>query len=125
MTDIRYLPGTPLYEQRRATESTHMSKLEAIFDHLLTRASATGRDQHADLPGGARLAVRVAGGQTVVSVARSPQRVGDTEAVTFKRICRVPDGARRIPADGQAERVVSGKMWNMIGWVWGEEETSP
>jgi hypothetical protein len=97
-------------------------KLEAVYDHLLSKATRTGRDAHADLAGGARLAVRVWEGQIALTIARSPQRVGDRELITFVQLCRVPEGARRIPAEGQAERTVDGRAWYIVGFVWSLED---
>lgn len=95
--------------------------LEALYDHLLSRAQRTHQDVRADLPGGARLAVRAAAGVITLTVARTPQRVGDVEALTFYRICRVPPFARRIPETGQATRAADGKTWHLVGWTWREE----
>ena len=96
-------------------------KLEAVYDHLLTKATRSGQDEHADLKGGARLALRVMDGQIALTIARSPQRVGDRELITFRQICRVPETAKRIPETDQAARRVEGKTWWTIGWVWTEE----
>lgn len=96
-------------------------KLEAVYDHLLTKATRSGQDEHADLKGGARLALRVMDGQIALTIGRSPQRVGDRELITFRQICRVPETARRIPTEGQAQREVDGKTWYVVGFVWSLE----
>lgn len=98
-------------------------KLEAVYDHLLTQATRTGRDEHADLKGGARLAVRVWDGMIALTIARSPQRVGDRELITFQQICRVPATAKRVPAEDQAQRKdADGKNWWVVGFVWSLED---
>lgn len=98
-------------------------KLEAIYDHLLTTATRTGRDEHVDLKGGARLAVRVWDGKIALTIARSPQRVGDRELITFRQICRVPERARRIPDENQAQRTDGdGRAWWVVGFVWSMED---
>lgn len=97
-------------------------KLEAIYDHLVSRATRSGRDEHVDLGGGARLAVRVWDGQIALTIARSPQRVGDRELITFVQVCRVPTKARRIPPQDQKQREVDGKVWWVVGFTWRVQE---
>lgn len=100
-------------------------KLEAIYDHLVSKATRSGRDAHADLAGGARLVVRVWDGQIALTIARSPQKVGDRELITFRQICRVPETARRIPAEDQAQRTdADGRAWWVVGFVWAINETA-
>lgn len=98
-------------------------KLEAVYDHLLSKAKRSGNDERVDLKGGARLAVRVWDGQIALTVARSPQRVGVRELITFRQICRVSETAKRIPSEGQAQRTDDeGKVWHVVGFVWRRED---
>ena len=100
-------------------------KLEVVYDHLLSKATRTGADERIDLKGGARLALRVWDGQIALTIARSPQRVGDRELITFRQICRVPERARRIPEEDQAQRKdADGKSWWVVGFVWTIEAES-
>src|SRR5262245_37382686 len=92
-------------------------KLATLFAHLHSQAQRTGRDQHATLAGGARIAVRVADGETTLTLARSPQRVGDREIITFKAQCGVPADAQRWPQEGQQEVEREGKHW--CAWRFG------
>jgi hypothetical protein len=103
-----------LYEQRRAIERTCMSKLELIYDQLLTRATQSGTDQAANLAHGARLAVRYRASITTVTISRDQKRVGDTEIVTFRRVCRVPADAERIPSEGQGKK----GGWHYVAFRW-------
>jgi hypothetical protein len=81
-----------------------MSKIAQLYNHLLSRAQATGDLQRADLRGGARLYVRCEADTITVSFARRSKHLSDTEIVTFRRHCDVPASAERLPASGQAER---------------------
>lgn len=100
-------------------------KLALLYDHLLTRAVKTGEDQHADLKGGARLAVRARDGVITVSFCRPHKRLGDIEEVTFRAVCQVPASAVRIPAEGQKERLASAVVWYIVAYRWTEPTLQP
>ena len=95
-------------------------KLEALYDHLLTRATRSGQDQGADLPGGARLAVRVKDRVVTLSIARKDKPVGDRELITFRACCQVPAGATRLPAEGQERLTRDGATWHRVAFRWEE-----
>jgi hypothetical protein len=110
-----------------------MSQIARIYNHLLSRAQATGDVQKADLRGGARLYVRCEDGAITVSFARKSKNLSDTEIVTFRRHCDVPAAAERLPASGQAEREVMvqvedqehgpievSETWHVVGYRWEE-----
>lgn len=98
-----------------------MTKLDALFAHLLARARATGQLQSATLHGGARVVVQVKGSQVAVSIGRTPAKVGSTEEVTFRRLFQIPAHARRLPSSGQATKVRDDATWHVIGWTFDEE----
>jgi hypothetical protein len=95
-------------------------KLDLLYQHLHRRAVATGLDQRSDLPGGARLTVRVRGDTTTLTIARRSARVGATEEITFCRQCSVPAGATRIPepTDEQRTKHDKGSTWYLIAYRW-------
>jgi hypothetical protein len=96
-----------------------MPRLSAIKAHLLARAKATGIDQRVDLTKGARVSVRATDGQVWITFSRCEKPLGDTELATFIAHCAVPNGARRIPAEGQ--RVMTdteGRTWHQVGYHW-------
>jgi hypothetical protein len=112
-----------------------MSNLADIYAELLRNAHRTGQDRHADLPRGARLAVRVeaisveghdiscpdqviTGYQITLTIARKNARVGDRELETFKRECRVPPDALRWPAEGQKETEREGARYWIVAFRW-------
>lgn len=74
-------------------------KLATLFTHLHQRAVATGQWHGAELPGGARVDVKITDGTTQVIFSRLEKRVGTTELTTFKLHCAIPDDASRDPAD--------------------------
>lgn len=90
-------------------------KLELLYDQLLTRAASSGRDQAANLPGGARLAVRCRDRVTTVTISRDGKNVGDVELITFRRICKVPETAERIPKEGQG--LHAGRHYVAFRWT--------
>ena len=94
--------------------------LSSIYTELHRRAALTGEDRAIDLKGGARLAVRVQGDVTTLTISRQKKRVGDTELITFKRDCNVPETAARIPAEGQGQH---GDAW-YIAFRWREDGTT-
>jgi hypothetical protein len=97
-----------------------MPTLINMYTHLLDRARASGQDRHVDLHGGARVAVRVKDGLITVSIARTPQRLGDVEIITFHKHFQIPAHAVRFPEEGQAKRTVDKTDWWMIGWTWAD-----
>jgi hypothetical protein len=114
-----------------------MSKIAQLYNHLLSRAQATGDVQKADLRGGARLYVRCEDGAITVSFARKSKNLSDTEIVTFRRHCDVPAAAERLPASGQAERKTTARIddaehgpidvletWHVVGYRWSTDHAT-
>lgn len=96
--------------------------LSNLYTELHRRAAASGEDRALDLKGGARLAVRVQGNVTTLTIARKEKPLGATEIETFKRDCGVPVGAERLPDAGQRLRVRDGVTWHTISYRWAEGE---
>jgi hypothetical protein len=97
--------------------------LADLFLQLRIQAERTGEDRRLDLKNGARLSVRVLNEVVTLTISRQKKRVGDTELITFRRDCNVPDGAARYPAKGQNPREVDGVTWWCITYRWREEIT--
>jgi hypothetical protein len=95
--------------------------LSSIYTELHRNAARTRTDRAMELKGGARLAVRVSAGVVTLTISRKGKRVGDTELITFKRECNVPDDAIRFPLDEQGTRTVDGILWFYIAYRWREE----
>ena len=95
--------------------------LDALYAHLHRRAQATGQHQHADLRGGARLAVAVDGAWTAVTFSRKGKPLRDTEIVVFRRCCGVPATALRNPLDGQRQHEHDGAQWHAVSYRWKEQ----
>jgi len=90
--------------------------LSGIYLDLWRTAQETGQDAARDLNGGARLAVRVAGDVTTLTISRRAKHVGAVELRTFVRDCGVPSDAARYPADGQGQH---GESW-YVAFRWAE-----
>lgn len=98
-----------------------MAAIADIYQHLLQRATATGRDQASDLPGGARLAVRSAHGATAVTFSRKGKRLNDGELAGFHAHCQIPETAKRVPGDSfiQGTRTVKEPDGDVTYWFVG------
>lgn len=97
--------------------------LAGIYLDLWRTAQETGHDAARDLHGGARLAVRVQGDVTTLTISRQKKRVGDVELKTFLRDCGVPSTAVRFPQEGQNPREADGVTWWYVAYRWREEAT--
>jgi hypothetical protein len=95
--------------------------LRDLYRHLAQRAAATGTDRAQTLRSGARIAVRVRGGATTLTLARRDKPVGDVEITTFRQHCDVPPHATRVPAEGQRTRVADGTTWHYLAFWWEEQ----
>lgn len=95
------------------------SKLTTIYQTLVELADRTGRDQRAELKGGAHLAVRVTcEGVTIVSISRPDKKLGDVELTTFKAHFGIPTEATRTPAEGQHAIDRNGTIHHTVVWSW-------
>ena len=100
-----------------------MATLKAQTEHLIRRARQTGIDQRWDLSKGARVSVRIVGGVITLAFARIRQPLGDRELVTFRAHCQIPEGATRLPAEGQWERQdAEGRTWHQVAYCWRDPE---
>jgi len=95
--------------------------LSSIYTELHRNAARTGTDRAMELKGGARLAVRVKEGIVTLTISRKTKRIGDTELITFKRDCGVPDTAVRFPLDEQGTKEHDGATWYYIAYRWRED----
>lgn len=76
-----------------------------------------------DLGSGARITVRVLilddlRRDVLVSFSRPGAPVGDVELATFRGHCSIPDGAHRIPAEGQRKAPDGGRERYLVGYTW-------
>jgi hypothetical protein len=94
--------------------------LESIFREAKIQAQRTQTDRPLNLRGGARLVVRVNENVVTLTIARKAKKVGDTELITFKRDCAVPDNAIRFPQEGQNTRDADGQTWWYVAFRWSE-----
>jgi hypothetical protein len=92
--------------------------LSSLYTELHSNAARTGEDRATTLKGGARIAVRVAGDVTTLTISRKGKRLGDVEIVTFKRECNVPSDAIRFPRSEQGQRTVDGVVHFYIAFRW-------
>ena len=95
--------------------------LPQVYAELRRQAARTGEDRSITLAHGARLAVRVRNGETILSVARKGAPVGDREELTFKVNCGVPPGATRVPETGQRTVEQDGATFYQVVYRWREE----
>lgn len=95
-----------------------MSQITALYNHLLDRARKTGNTQRAPLFRGAAIAVTVKDDTVTLTMGRADKDVGTTEEITFRRDCKVPEGARRIPAQGQKRQRIDNVEWHLIAYQW-------
>jgi len=96
-------------------------KLSEIYRELRRNAARTGQDRAADLRGGARVAVRVRVGTTTVTFSRRAVRLGDTELITFRQACGVPQLAERLPQAGQRTSEHAGATWYSVSYRWHDQ----
>jgi len=93
-----------------------------MFLQAKIQAQRTHTDRPLNLAGGARLVVRVQDEIVTLTISRKKKRVGDTELLTFKRDCNVPEGAVRFPQEGQNPReAADGTTWWYVAYRWREE----
>jgi hypothetical protein len=95
--------------------------LSSIYTELHRRAQETGEDRALTLKGGARLAVRVLGDVTTLTISRDKKKLSATELEVFKRDCGVPASAVRFPQEGQNPREIAGVTWWYVAYRWREE----
>ncbi|NOK64255.1 MAG: hypothetical protein GFH27_549323n6 [Chloroflexi bacterium AL-W] len=95
-----------------------MSKLAQIYQELRRQAARTGQDRAADLPGGARIAVRDTAVSVIVTFSRKGKKLGDVELITFQRVCDIPAGVERIPKEDQAARKRDGDTYHTVSYRW-------
>lgn len=94
--------------------------LSSLYTELHRQAERHGEDRAVELKGGARLAVRCIDGVTTLTISRKGKKLGDTEIVTFKQHCGVPETATRYPAEGQNTRDADGVAWFYVAYRWAE-----
>lgn len=99
------------------------ARLSDLFAQLRATAAATGTDRALTLGRGARLAVRVRDGMTIVSLARPRVPLGSTEETTFRVNCQFPPDAVRDPATGQRTVRYQGETWYRVVFRWPTETT--
>ena len=95
--------------------------LSSIYTELHRQAARTGTDRAQTLTGGARIAVRCREGVVTLTISRKAKRIGDTELVTFKRDCGVPESAVRFPAEEQGTKEHDDATWHYIAFRWRED----
>jgi hypothetical protein len=95
--------------------------LSGIFIDLWRTASAWVSWAVRELNGGARLAVRVLGDVTTLTISRKQKPVGAVELKTFLRDCGVPESAVRFPQEGQSVREREGSQWHSVTYRWRNE----
>lgn len=88
-----------------------------LFLHMAREARRTGKDHRITLQGGAEMVVRVREGLITLTIKRTGAVVGIPEEWTFRRDCRVPEGAERVPDKGLGER--DGVYY--VGFRWPDE----
>ena len=108
------------------------SKITQLYRELCRQAEHSGGIVVSrDLFRGARIAVRLRGGFWTVGFSRRGTELGAAELETFRRHCHVPDGAERLPAEGQLlvtdgtiTRYHVGYRWPATAVLPGFEDTS-
>jgi hypothetical protein len=92
------------------------SRLSRLYEQLRHQAGRRpGEVQRCPLPGGARMSLTIQAGRAMLVFARRGKRLGDTELITFRAHCEVPERARRVPEQGQTEREGG---WFIVAYVW-------
>jgi hypothetical protein len=94
--------------------------LDMIYSQMLHEARKYGRST-ATLGGGVRLTLVMERGHMTLAIWRKHKKVGETGV--FRRYCGVPDGAERVPAEGQLERrEENGVVWHGFAWRWSDKQ---
>lgn len=94
--------------------------LTRIYRRLLASARADGQAHAHELYRGARISVRVRDGQVELCLSRWRTPVGETELVTFCKHCAVPEGATRVPPEGQKTQTERGGTRHYVIYRWPE-----
>lgn len=104
-----------------------MDTLEAQFNYILERAKATSETRRMEIAReGIRLAVRVTVDETTqhitLTIAKKGRRVSTGDELKYKKVCGVPDTAKRTPAQvGEQERRKENETeWFLVGYRWSE-----
>jgi len=104
-----------------------METLEAQFNYILERAKASGETRRMEIAReGIRLAVRGTVDETAQhitwTIAKKGRRVSTGDELKYKKLCRVPDTAKRTPTQmGEQERRTENETeWFLIGFRWSE-----
>lgn len=105
-------------------------RLALVWAHLLTQArTRPGTVARYQLKRGARLAVKVLGGDILLTISRPEQPVGAVELDVFRQACQVPLDAVRIPPAGQGEKrlVESSRPITLfyVAYAWPDTPTLP
>lgn len=87
-----------------------------MLRNTIDDARRTGTDIRVDLSGGAQIVARVRDGIVMLTIKRYHVAVGDVEMRTFMRDAGIPEGAERLPAEGQSER----DEWHYVTFRWQE-----
>lgn len=95
--------------------------LTNLYTELHRTAQRSGEDRALTLKGGARLAVRVVGDVTTLTISRPTKRLSATEIAVFKRDCGIPATAVRFPMEGQNPREIDGVTRWYVAYRWREE----
>ena len=99
-----------------------MSKLSAIYAKLVADVQALPvYDQAHNLPNGARIAVRLRDNLQTVTFSRGDVELGAVELGTFVQHCTIPSHARRIPAEGQGQKELGGRLRYYVAFQWAVE----
>jgi hypothetical protein len=96
------------------------SKLASIYSRLVAQARRSDQVQRWDLFRGARVAVQIVGGLRTVTFSRIGAPLGAPELDTFERHCAIPEGATRIPREGQKEIPDQDRTRYLVAYRWPE-----
>lgn len=98
----------------RGSQIAPATKLARMLRNTIDDARRTGTDQRVHLSGGAEVIARARDGVVTLTIKRLGVDVGAGELKTFMRDAGVPEGAERVPAEGQGER--DGWRWVCFRW---------
>jgi hypothetical protein len=101
-----------------------MSKLRSAYLQLVNQARRLhGQTRRRKLRNGAQISVTCRNGVQMVSFSRQEKLLGETELLTFKEHCEIPEYAQRLPIEGQSKQMRDGLVWYVVSFHWWIGET--
>lgn len=102
-------------EQQRQHTYTNLAD---VWRDMVRQALATGEPQKTAIPGDVSMKLAIDGGRVRLLVMRRGRMTGKKHLSLITGCCRIPRHAARMPAQGQHEHRVGGKVYFAVEFSW-------